>query len=367
MPSQLFTPITLRGLSVANRVTVAPMCQYSAVEGVPQDWHLVHLGQMAMGGAGLIFTEATGVVPEGRITPGCTGIYSDDCEAAFARIVGFMKSVGISKVGMQLGHAGRKASTLSPWEGAGPVEGAGAWQTVGPSAVSYLDSWPAPREMDAGEMADLRDAFVAAAQRAVRAGFEAIELHAAHGYLLHQFLSPISNRRGDGYGGSLDNRMRYPLEIFEAVRAALPQDMPLLVRISASDWIEGGWDADQSVVFCAALKASGCDMVDVSSGGLDRRQQIPTGPGYQLRFAGKIRREAGIPTMAVGQITAPEQAESVIASGQADMVALARGMLWDPRWTWRAAVALGGDVVMPPQYLRANPAMSASPFLTPKG
>jgi NADPH2 dehydrogenase len=364
MPSNLFTPVALRGVTIQNRVTVAPMCQYSATDGVPGDWHLVHLGQFAQSGAGLILVEATGVEPEGRITPGCTGLYDDATEAAFARILGFMKSVGGCKVGIQLGHSGRKGSTVAPWEGGGLIEGAGAWQTECASAVPYLPGWPEPRAMDADALARVRTAFADAARRADRAGFDLVEVHVAHGYLLHQFLSPITNRRTDAYGGSLENRMRYPLEVFEAVRAAFPADKPVILRLSATDWIEGAWDVDQSVVFCRTLQQMGCDMIDVSSGGLDQRQKITVGPGYQVAFSDRIRREAGIPTMAVGQITDPLQAETILATGQADMVALARGMLWDPRWTWRAAVALGEEIALPAPYARCNPALRSKPFVT---
>ena len=364
MPAKLFSPLDLRGLIIPNRVAVSPMCQYSAVDGVPGDWHLVHLGQFAQGGPGLILVEATGVEPQGRITPGCTGLYDDATEAAFTRIVRFVRSVGGSKIGIQLGHAGRKGSTLAPWLGGGRIEGEGAWVTESASDVPYLPGWPAPRPLDAEGLARVKAAFVAAARRAARAGFDTVEVHAAHGYLLHQFLSPVTNRRTDGYGGSLEGRMRFPLEVFRAVREAFPEDKPVLLRLSASDWIEGGWDLAQSIEFCKALKATGCDMVDVSSGGIDQSQKITTGPGYQVHFAEAIRREAGVPTMAVGQITEAIQAETILATGQADMVALARGMLWDPRWTWRAAVALGEEIAMPAPYARANPALRGKPFIT---
>lgn len=364
MPAKLFSPLDLRGLILHNRVAVAPMCQYSATDGVPGDWHLVHLGQFAQSGPGLIMVEATGVEPEGRITPDCTGLYDDATEAAFARIVRFAKSVGTSAIGMQLGHSGRKGSTVAPWLGGGLIEGAEGWETESASAVPYLPGWPAPRPMDAAALDRVTAAFAEAARRADRAGFDLVEVHVAHGYLLHQFLSPITNTRSDGYGGSLEGRMRFPLEVFRAVRAAFPEEKPVLVRISATDWIEGGWDLAQSVEFCKALKEAGCDLVDVSSGGLDQRQKITTGPGYQVAFAETIRREVGIPTLAVGQITEAIQAETIIASGQADMVALARGMLWDPRWTWRAAVALGEDIALPAPYARCNPALRAKPFIT---
>lgn len=362
--SRLFSPIELRGISVPNRITVAPMCQYSATEGVVGDWHLVHLGSFAQSGPGLIMAEATGVEPNGRITLGCTGLYDDATEAAFARIVAFMKSVGDSRVGIQLSHAGRKGNTVAPWEGGRLIDGAGAWQPQAPSAVEYLPGWPPPTAMDDAALERVKAAFVQAAQRADRAGFDLVELHAAHGYLLHQFLSPITNQRDDAYGGSLDNRMRYPLEVFDGVRAAFPDDKPILVRLSAKDWIDGAWDIDQSVRFCRELKARGCDMIHVTSGGLDQRQQITVGPGYQVGMCDRIRQEAGIPTMAVGQITDPLQAETILATGQADMIAIARGMLWDPRWAWKAAVALGEKIALPAPHARCNPALRAKPFVT---
>ena len=366
MASTLFSPITLRGLTIQNRITVAPMCQYSAKDGIPQDWHLVHLGQFAMAGSGLVFTEATGVEPDGRITLQCTGLYDDATEAAFARIVAFMKSVGDMAVGIQLGHAGRKGNTIEPWNGGGMIEGEGGWQPLAPSAVPYLPGWPAPTPMDSDHLQRVKDAFVDATKRADRAGFDTIQLHVAHGYLLHQFLSPVTNKRTDGYGGDLAARMRYPLEIFEAVRAAFPAEKPIMVRLSASDWIEGGWDIEQSVTFCRELKALGCDMIDVSSGGLDQAQKITTGPGYQIDFAARIRAEADIPTMAVGQITDPMQAETILRTGQADMVALARAMLWDPHWTWNAALAHDEEIALPAPYARCNPKLRATPFVSRK-
>lgn len=361
--AKLFTPLTLRGLTVENRVAVSPMCQYSAVDGVPTDWHLVHLGQFAQSGPGLIIVEATGVEPAGRITAGCTGLWNDAQAEAFARIIDFAHKVGTAKVGIQLAHAGRKGSTERPWDGAGAIKGPGAWQTVSASAVPYLD-WPAPQAMTAADIARVIEAFAEAARRAVGAGFELIEVHAAHGYLLHQFLSPLSNRREDDYGGSRENRMRFPLDVFGAVRDAVPADMPVTLRLSASDWVEGGWDLDDALAFAAALKAAGCDLIDVTSGGLHPAQTITAGPGYQTHFAAEIRREAGIATMAVGQITDPVQAETIIATGQADMVALARAMLWDPRWVWHAAQALGAAVALPSPYARAHPSARANPFLT---
>lgn len=365
MPSRLFAPIALRGVTIPNRIAVAPMCQYSAADGVPDDWHLVHLGQFAQSGPGLVIAEATGVEPEGRITPACTGLYSDASEEGFARILRFVRRVGDSRFGLQLAHAGRKASTLPPWEGGGPVQ-AGGWQTCSVSQVPYLTGWPAPVALDNAGMARVRAAFAQAAARAARIGVDLIEVHAAHGYLLHQFLSPLTNRRDDDYGGSLENRMRFPLEVFSAVRAAFPADRPVILRLSATDWIEGGWDLAQTIRFSQALRDLGCDMIHVSSGGLDQRQAITPGPGYQVDFCDAIRREAGLPTMAVGQITAPAQAETILRAGQADMVAIARGMMWDPRWVWRAAAELGEDLALPAQYARAHPSLRGKPFVTRK-
>ncbi len=365
MPSTLFSPYTMRSLEIPNRIAVAPMCQYMATDGVPNDWHLVHLGQFAQSGPGLIIAEATGVEPEGRITPGCTGLYSDACEEGFARVIRFARSVGNSRFGIQLAHAGRKASTSAPWEGGGPVQD-GAWQTCSASAVPYLAGWPTPTALDADGMARVTAAFVQATKRAARIGTDLIEVHAAHGYLLHQFLSPMSNQRTDNYGGSLANRMRFPLEVFEAVRAAFPAERPVNLRLSATDWVEGGWDLAQTIVFSRTLREMGCDMIHVSSGGLDQRQAIIPGPGYQVDFCDAIRREAQVPTMAVGQITSAVQAETILRSGQADMVALARGMLWDPRWTWRAAVEMGEELTLPAPYARANPALRSKPFVTRK-
>lgn len=366
MASRLFTPIDIRGLTVPNRIVVAPMCQYQAHDGVPSDWHMVHLGQFALGGVGLIIAEATGVVPEGRITPGCPGLWNDAQEEAFAKVVDFVHRQSPAKIGIQLAHAGRKASTLPPWQGSGPAQGDEAWETVGPSALPYLDTWPTPREMDAQAIADLIAAFADSARRAVRAGFDLIQIHAAHGYLLHQFMSPLSNQRTDAYGGSLENRLRLTLEVFRAVRAAVPEDYPVILRLSATDWVEGGWHVDEAVALSTALREAGCDMIDVSSGGLDHRQKIVTGPGYQVGFSGRIRAESAIPTMAVGQITEAVQAETILAADQADMISIARGMLWDPHWAWRAALALGEQIVLPAPYARSNPALRNTPFITRK-
>jgi len=306
--------------------------------------------------------EATGVEPEGRITPGCTGLWSDENEAAMARVIRFFRDYSAAKIGIQLGHAGRKASVDVPWRGGAPLTaGNGAWQTVGPSAVPF-GNWHVPEAMNGQTMQRIKDAFVQSARRASRLGFDAVEIHSAHGYLLHQFLSPLSNRRDDSYGGSLDNRMRFPLEVFDLVRAEWPEDKPLGVRFSATDWVEGsGWDLEDAVVYAQALKERGCDFFDVSSGGNSPEQKIAVGPGYQVRFAAEIRRATGVATMTVGMITDPIQAETILKSGQADMVALARGMLYDPRWPWHAAEALGGEAAFPPQYKRAHPSLMGEP------
>ena len=362
MSSRLFSPLSLRSLNLENRIVVAPMCQYSAHDGTMTDWHLMHLGQFAVSGAGLVFVEATGVEPEGRITPGCTGLWSDANEAGMARIIRFFRDYGSARIGIQLAHAGRKASADLPWNGGAALKPEqGAWRTVAPSAIPYGPGWHVPEAMTGQILQRVRDGFVQATRRAVRLGFDIIEIHSAHGYLLHTFLSPLSNRRDDAYGGSLENRMRYPLEVFDAVRAEWPEDKPLGVRFSASDWIEGGWDLEGSIAYAQALKARGCDFVDVSSGGLSPDQEIVAGAGYQTRFAGEIRRATGMTTMAVGRITDPVQAETILASGQADMVALARGMLFDPRWPWHAAEALRDQAAFPAQYMRAHPSMQGLP------
>ncbi|MGJ3259121.1 MAG: NADH:flavin oxidoreductase/NADH oxidase [Rhodospirillales bacterium] len=362
MSSALFTPFNLRGLEMPNRIVVAPMCQYSATDGTVNDWHLMHLGQFAVGGNGLLFVEATGTEPEGRITPGCVGLWSDENEAALKRVLDFCNAYGNTPVGIQLAHAGRKASADVPWKGGKPLSSDnGAWQTVGPSAEPYADGWHTPDAMTDETLDRVRTSFVEAARRSVRLGFKAIEIHNAHGYLMHQFLSPVSNRRNDAYGGSLEGRMKYPLEVFDAVRAVVPDDIPVGVRISATDWVEGGWDIEGSVAYTHELKKRGCDFIDVSSGGNSPDQKIPVGPGYQTPFAERIRRDTGIATMAVGKITDAIQAEHIVRSGQADMVALARGMLYDPRWAWHAAQTLGGKAAFPPQYQRCHPALAGEP------
>lgn len=354
--SRLFTPVTLRDLVVRNRVWVSPMCQYSAVEGVPDDWHLVHLGSFARGGAGLVFTEATAVSPEGRISPADTGIWNDEQRDAWRRIVDFVHGQGAT-AGMQLAHAGRKASTRPPFEGRGyvpPEEG--GWQTVGPSPVPFPDL-PAPRELTGPDLDRVVADFESAARRALDAGFDVVEIHAAHGYLLHEFLSPLSNQRTDEYGGSFENRVRLVLRVVEAVRAVVPESAPLVVRISATDWVEDGWGVDDSVALARLLREAGVDLVDVSSGG-NVLAKIPTEPGYQVPFARRIREEAGVATGAVGLVTEPKQADEIVAEGAADVVLLARALLRDPHWPLRAAhelgVPVGEGIDWPKQYLRAT-------------
>lgn len=353
--SHLFSPIHLGPLELANRIVIGPMCQYSAIHGDANDWHLVHLGALSMSGAGLLVLEATAVEERGRISHGCLGLYGDENEAAMARVLGFCRKHGSARLGIQLGHAGRKGSAQVPWEGGralGPD--ADPWETVSASPVPFAEGWPAPAEASERDMDRLVDAFVSAARRAVHLGFDLIELHAAHGYLLHQFLSPISNRRQDGYGGSVENRMRFPLRVFEAVKAAAPK-IVVGARITGSDWMEGGITVDEAVAFAAELKQRGCHYVDVTSGGISLGARIAVGPNYQVPFAAEIRRRVGIPVWAVGLIVTPQQAEDIVATGEADMIALARAALDDPHWPWYAAQILGAEVKRPPQYARAAP------------
>ncbi len=357
MSSKLFTPIELRGLHLDNRIVVSPMCQYSADVGTAGDWHLMHLGQYSVSGAGLLMVEMTNVEARGRISPYCLGLYDDENERALARVVAFCRRHGNVKIGVQLAHAGRKASTLPPWQGRKPLlPGEGGWQTVSASVVSGYDRSPPPTALTSDEIARLVDAFAASTRRARRAGFDAIELHGAHGYLLHQFLSPLSNQREDEYGGSLENRLRFPLAVFDAVRAEWPDHKPLGVRISATDYLHGGWCIEDSVAFGRRLAERRCDWIDVSSGGIAEGEKIPVGPGYQVPFAAQIRQQTELTTMAVGMITEPRQAEAIVSNGQADLVALARGMLYDPRWAWHAAAELGAEVAYPKQYQRCRPA-----------
>jgi 2,4-dienoyl-CoA reductase-like NADH-dependent reductase (Old Yellow Enzyme family) len=351
--SNLFSPMTLRGTTFENRIVVSPMCQYSSIDGNANDWHVVNLGHFALCGPGLVFFEATHVSPEGRITDQDLGLYSDANEAAMARVVSFIRTWARSKIGVQLAHAGRKGSTAPPWNGGGPASGEHAYQTVAPSDIPYSD-WPEPNALDAPGLQKVRDDFVAAAKRAQRLDVDVIELHFAHGYLAHEFLSPLSNQRTDAYGGSLENRMRFPLELFDAVRTVWPEEKPLGVRISATDWVPSGWDVEQSIAFVRELQKRGCDFVDVSSGGLSPDQKIAAGPGFQVPFSQAIKQATGMTTMSVGMITQPVQAEEVVATGQADFVSLARGFIRNPRWVWDAADALGGESFVPNEYLRGR-------------
>ncbi|MBP6225996.1 MAG: NADH:flavin oxidoreductase/NADH oxidase [Rhizobacter sp.] len=355
--SQLFTPWRLGSLELANRIVIAPMCQYSAAEGSATDWHLIHLGHLALSGAGLLILEATAVSPEGRISPQDLGLYSDANEAALARVLTAVRANSPIAIAMQIAHAGRKASSSEPWNGGAqirPGEPRG-WQTVSSSTLPHAASEAPPAALDRAGLAKVRNDFVATTRRAARLGLDGIEIHAAHGYLLHQFLSPIANQRSDEYGGSLDNRMRFPLEVFDAVRAAFPADKPVWVRLSATDWVAGGWDIEGSVALSQALKARGCAAIHVSTGGVSPAQAIPLSPGYQVPHAQRIKAEVGLPTIAVGLITEPEHAEAIVADGQADAVGLARAMLYDPRWPWHAAARLGARVQAPKQYWRSQP------------
>ena len=349
----LFSPLELRGVTVANRSWVSPMCQYSAHEGVVGDWHLVHLGSFATGGAGLVLAEATAVSPEGRISVNCPGLWNDDQVDAWRRVTSFAHSLG-TPMGIQLAHAGRKGSTRSPWSDQQFASiGEGGWQTVAPSAVAF-EGYPSPRALTSGEIDSLVDDFANAARRALAAGFDVLEIHAAHGYLLHEFLSPLSNTRDDEYGGSFENRVRLLLRVVEAVRAATPDATPLFVRLSATDWTEGGWSDDETVELAALLAARGVDLIDVSSGGNVAHARIPLGPGYQVGFAERVRREANVAASAVGLITDPHQADEVIRTGRADAVMLARAHLRNPRWTFAAAEALGHVISWPHQFDRAR-------------
>lgn len=353
--SQLFTPLTVRDITFRNRLWVSPMCMYSAADGVVNDWHHVHLAQFASGGAGLVVSEATAVVPEGRISPEDAGIWTDQQADAWRPVVQSIHDRG-AVAGIQLAHAGRKASTFSPFassHGSVPAD-RGGWVTEAPSAIAY-DGLAEPVAMTAERIAEVVAAFRAAARRALDAGFQVLEIHAAHGYLLHQFLSPLSNRREDDYGGSLENRMRFPLEVFDAVRDAFPAERPVSVRVSGTDWVEGGWDIEQTIAFAQALEARGCSAIHVSSGGLDPRQQIPVGPNYQVPLARAVKQATKLPVVAVGLITGFEQAEAIVATGDADLIGLARTILYNPRWPWHAAAHLGSTVAAPSQYLRSQP------------
>ncbi len=353
MTSALFQPFTLRGLTLPNRIVISPLCEYSAVEGCATDWHIIHLGHLALSGAGLLIIEATAVEPRGRISRECLGLYSDENEAALARVLQIVRRYSGMPIGIQLAHAGRKGSQLKPSDGRGNVPmGEGGWQTVAPSALAFIPEWQTPEALERAGIQAIVEDFAAAAARAARLGLDMIELHAAHGYLMSSFLSPIANRRSDEYGGSLENRMRFPLEVFAAVRRAWPEDRPLGVRCNGTDWDERGLTTEEAIAFARELKALGCDYVDASSGG-NSLAKIPIKPGYQVHFASRIRAEAGIATMAVGLIRDPRHADAIVCAGEADLVAIGRGILNDPRWPWHAAEELGGEIDFPPQYRRA--------------
>jgi 2,4-dienoyl-CoA reductase-like NADH-dependent reductase (Old Yellow Enzyme family) len=354
--SALFSPLTLRSVTLANRIVVSPMCQYSAERGEATAWHMIHLGSMALSGAGLLCIEATSVEPDGRITPGDLGLWDDATEAALVPVLAAIRKHSSIPVAMQLSHAGRKASSHAPWDGGQLISVAeGGWLPHAPSALPHKAGEEAPLALDVAGLNRIREAFAASARRAARLGIDALEVHAAHGYLLHQFLSPLANQRSDEYGGSRENRMRFPLEVFEIVRAAFPADKPVGVRVSATDWVVGGWSLDDTIAFAQELNQRGCDWIDVSSGGVSPLQKIPLEPGYQVPFAHAVKKATGLPTIAVGLITDPLHAEQLIEGGDADLIALARALLYNPRWPWHAAAQLGATVEAPPQYWRSQP------------
>jgi len=360
MSSALFSPYRLAGLELANRIVVSPMCQYSADDGCANDWHLMHYGMLANSGAALVVVEATHVERHGRITHGCLGLYNDDNEAALARVLAQVRRAGTAKFGIQIAHSGRKGSAQRPWEGGGALTlEADPWPTMAASPIPFGANWHTPRMVTETDMARVREAFVSSTKRALRIGFDAIELHFAHGYLAHGFMSPISNQRDDEYGGAFMNRLRYPLSIARAVRAVVPKEVPLGARITGSDWREGGLTANDAVLISRALKGEGLDFICISSGGVTADTRNPTEPGYNVPIAGRVKKEAGVPTRTVGLILKPERAEEIVAQGLADMVSLGRGFLDDPHWGWHAAKVLGADVARPPQYARAGPKLWA--------
>jgi 2,4-dienoyl-CoA reductase-like NADH-dependent reductase (Old Yellow Enzyme family) len=355
--STLFTPFRVGAIELANRVVIAPMCQYSAVNGCMTDWHVIHLGHLALSGAALLTIEATAVLPEARITYADVGLWNDATEAAIARTLESIRRWSDIPIAIQLAHAGRKASTEVPWKGGVqiPPDHPNGWQTFAPSAIPFVDGQQPPVALDRDGLTRVREAFAAAAQRAARLGIDAVQLHCAHGYLLHEFLSPLSNRRDDEYGGSLENRMRFPLEVFDAVRDAFPTDRAVSMRVSGTDWVDGGWDIEQTTTFAQALAARGCAAIHVSSGGLTPAQQIPLGPSYQVPLARAVKKATRVPVIAVGLITEFEQAEAIVGTGDADLIALARTILYNPRWPWHAAAHFGAQVKAPDQYLRSQP------------
>lgn len=353
----LFDPVRIGSLPLRNRIVIAPMCQHSAQDGRMSDWHLIHLGNLALSGAGLLVVEASAVLPEGRISYGDVGLWDDATEEAMARVLDGVRRYTDMPIAIQLAHAGRKASCAKPWDGGAqlPPDHAHGWQTVAPSAIPFAETDNPPVALDRGGMARICDAFGEAARRAARLGYDAVQVHSAHGYLLHQFLSPLSNLREDDYGGSLENRMRFPLEVFDAVRSAFPAEKPVMLRVSGTDWMEDGWDVGQTAAYARALEMHGCAAIDVSSGGLHARQQIPIGPGYQVPLARAVKQAVTMPVSAVGLITDFDQAEAIVGTGDADMISLARTILYDPRWPWHAAAHLGASVKAADQFLRCQP------------
>ncbi|OLP46687.1 NADH:flavin oxidoreductase/NADH oxidase [Rhizobium oryziradicis] len=360
----LFQPLSIGNVNLKNRIVIAPMCQYSAIDGQMTDWHTMHLGTLAASGAGILTLEATAVSPEGRISYADVGLYSDACEAAMNKTLDAIRTWSDMPIAIQLGHAGRKASSQVPWKGGAqiPPGSAQSWQTVAPSAVPFKSDYDAPKALDIDDITRLRLEFADAAARAARLGLDAVQIHGAHGYLLHQFLSPLSNKRNDEYGGSLENRMRFPLEVFDAVRKAFPADRPVTMRVSATDWVEGGWDLEQTIAFAQALEERGCSAIHVSSGGLSPDQKIAVGPNYQVPFARAVKAATKMPVVAVGLITEFEQAEAILSTGDADMIAIARAILYNPRWPWHAAAHFGASVTAPNQYLRCQPRRFPSLF-----
>jgi len=364
---RLFTPLRVGSLELRNRIVIAPMCQYSAEEGRATDWHVIHLGHLAVSGAALLTIEATAVLPEGRISSRDLGLWSDETEAALGRTLASVRRWSDMPIAIQLAHAGRKASSRVPWEGGAQVPPGqpGGWQTVAPSPIPFADGQNPPVALDRRGLAEIRDAFAAAARRAARLDIDAVQIHGAHGYLVDEFLSPLSNRREDEYGGSLENRLRFPLEVFDAVREAFPADRPVSMRVSGTDWAQGGWDLEQTMTFTKALESHGCSAVHVSSGGLTPAQQIPIGPSYQVPLARAVKSSINVPVIAVGLITDFDQAEAIVGTGDADIVALARAILYDPRWPWHAAAHLGASVKAPNQYLRSQPSRHRNLFNAP--
>jgi 2,4-dienoyl-CoA reductase-like NADH-dependent reductase (Old Yellow Enzyme family) len=363
--AKLFTPLRVGGLELRNRIVISPMCQYSAdEEGRATDWHVIHLGHLALSGAAILIIEATAVTPEGRITPRDLGLWSDATEDALGRVLESVRRWSEIPIALQLAHAGRKGSTRVPWEGGAQIPAQqGGWQTVAPSPLPFAPAEDSPVALDRQGLARIRDAFAESARRAARLGLDAVQIHGAHGYLLHEFLSPLSNQRDDEYGGSLENRMRFPLEVFDAVRAAFPNERPVSMRVSATDWADSGWDIEQTVVLARALEAHGCSAINVSSGGLTPAQRIPLGPSYQVPLARAVKAATSMPVVAVGLITEFEQAEAIVGTGDADLVALARAILYNPRWPWHAAAHFGATVVAPNQYLRSQPARLRDAFV----